>query len=202
MRASLYRGLYIGRLQRDQVRRPAGQGADRRARADRRRARDRAAEVPARRHLLERAYKAAKRCAPLKADGFAHPPVPVHGAPDRAPAAPTTSPIGALSRLTRALDKLAQPQRAGHAQQAHDDLYLTEFGYLTKGNRAQTPKVRAAWLTPAYKIARRNPRVRQLLQYQLIDRPADRPWHSAAMTRRGVPQAPFKALARLARQRH
>ena len=49
------------RLQRGQDRRPEGQGAVRRARPERRRPRDRAAEVPARRHLLERRYKATRR---------------------------------------------------------------------------------------------------------------------------------------------
>ena len=84
----------------------------------------------------------------------------------------------------------------------HLSLYLTEFGYLTKGSRALSSRRRADWLTQAYRIARRNPRVKELLQYQLVDGPAHKPWHSGVMTRRGVPQAPYKALARLARKHH
>ena len=60
---ALYRALYTQRLQRDQGRRPAGQGPVRRARADRRRPRDRAAEVPARRHLLQRALQGRRSAA-------------------------------------------------------------------------------------------------------------------------------------------
>ena len=52
MPASLYRGLYIAGYTERQGRRPARQGAVRRAGPERRRPRDRAAEVPARRHLL------------------------------------------------------------------------------------------------------------------------------------------------------
>ena len=104
--------------------------------------------------------------------------------------------------MTRALDRLAHRRAlrtpAGH----HVNLYLTEFGYLTKGRRALSSRLRAAWLTAAYKLARRNPRVKELLQYQLVDGPSHAPWHSGVMTRRGVPQAPFKALARLARKHH
>ena len=76
------------------------------------------------------------------------------------------------------------------------DLYLTEFGYLTAGDRAQKPKVRAAWLASAFNIARRNPRVKQLLQYQLVDPPAAELWHSAILHRDGSPQATYAGLAK------
>ena len=46
-------------------------------------------------------YKAAKRCAPLKADGFAIHPVPVHARPAHRRRQPDDVPIGALSRLTK-----------------------------------------------------------------------------------------------------
>ena len=92
------------------------------------------------------------------------------------------------------------------------DLYLTEFGYLTAGNRAQKPKVRAAWLASAFQIARRNPRVKQLLQYQLVDPPEDELWHSAILRprrlaagdlrrpREGLRRQPLTAAAPSARR--
>ena len=76
------------------------------------------------------------------------------------------------------------------------ELYLTEFGYLTKGKRAQKPKVRAKWLHDAFNVARRNPRVRQLLQYQLVDPPSHEIWHSAILDRNGRPSATYAGLAR------
>ena len=96
-------------------------------------------------------------------------------------------PIGALSRLTTALDKLAKRNALATPNKRKMELYLTEFGYLTQGKRAQKPKVRAKWLHDAFHVARRNPRVRQLLQYQLVDPPSDEIWHSAILDRNGRP---------------
>ena len=54
-------------------------------------------------------------------------------------------------------------------------------------------------MTEAYGIAKRNPRVRQLLQYQLIDPwPKSVTWRSAVLKRDGTPTAAFRALAKLA----
>jgi hypothetical protein len=143
-----------------------------------------------------RAYKAAKKCAPLKADGFAIHPYQFTSAPQRVEGRPDDVPIGALSRLTTALDKIAKRKALSTPSKRKMDLYLTEFGYLTAGNRAQKPKVRAAWLASAFRIARRNPRVRQLLQYQLVDPPEEELWHSAILHRDGSPQATYAGLAR------
>jgi hypothetical protein len=115
---------------------------------------------------------------------------------------PDDAPFGSLRNMTRALDRLANRHALTTPTGRHLSLYLTEFGYLTKGSRALSASRRATWLTQAYTLARRNPRVKELLQYQLVDGPARNPWHSGVMTRRGVPQAPFKALARLASKHH
>jgi hypothetical protein len=141
-------------------------------------------------------YKAKKKCAPLKADGFAIHPYQLTRAPHSVDGRPDDVPIGALSRLTSALDKLAKRRALSTPSKRKMDLYLTEFGYLTAGNRAQKPKVRAAWLASAFTIARRNPRVRQLLQYQLVDPPETELWHSAILHRDGSPQATYAGLAK------
>jgi hypothetical protein len=144
------------------------------------------------------AYKAAKRCAPLKADGFALHPYQFLAAPQVAAGRPDDVPIGSLSRVTKALDKLARRKALATPSKRPLDLYLTEFGYLTRGDRAQKPTVRAAWLASAVRLARRNPRVRQLLQYQLVDPPEEEVWHSAILHRDGSPQATYSGLARAA----
>jgi hypothetical protein len=141
-------------------------------------------------------YRAAKRCAPLTADGFAIHPYQFTSAPNRPAGRPDDVPIGALGRLTSALDRLAARGALRTPTRAKMGLYLTEFGYLTTGDRAQKPKVRAAWLASAFKLARRNPRVKQLLQYQLVDPPEDVLWHSAVLDRHGRPQASYAGLAR------
>jgi hypothetical protein len=141
-------------------------------------------------------YKARKRCATLKADGFAIHPYQFEHAPQLAPNTADDVPIGALSRLTTALDKLAKRKALVTTNQRKMELYLTEFGYLTKGKRAQKPKVRAKWLHDAFHLARHNPRVRQLLQYQLVDPPSHEIWHSAILDRNGRPSATYAGLAK------
>ncbi len=142
------------------------------------------------------AYKAKKKCAPLKADGFAIHPYQFQHAPNKAAGKPDDVPIGALSRLTSALDKLAKRHALATPNKRKMELYLTEFGYLTQGKRAQKPKVRAQWLHDAFHVARRNPRVRQLLQYQLVDPPREQLWHTAILDRNGRPLATYAGLAR------
>ena len=139
---------------------------------------------------------APRGSAPLKADGFAVHPYQLTSAPTISAGKPDDVTIGSLSRLTTALDVLYRRGSLRTSRGKKLDLYLTEFGYLTKGSRRQPPARIAAWMTAALKIAQRNHRVRQLLQYQLIDPPADALWHSAVMSRRGTPEPAYKALAR------
>ncbi|HEY6889416.1 MAG TPA: cellulase family glycosylhydrolase [Solirubrobacter sp.] len=141
-------------------------------------------------------YAAAKKCAPLVADGFAIHPYQFTSAPNVFAGRADDVPIGALSRLTTALDKLSRRNALRTPSKAKMGVYLTEFGYLTEGLRAQKPKVRAAWLASAFTLASRNPRVKQLLQYQLVDPPEDEIWHSALLHRDGSPQATYSGLAK------
>jgi hypothetical protein len=147
-------------------------------------------------------YTAARHCTGLRADGLALHPYQFTLAPSLRFGGPDDAPIGSLRNMTSALNKLARRHALTTPTGNHLSLYLTEFGYLSRGSRALSSRRRAAWLTQAYKIARRNPRVKELLQYQLFDGPSTHAWHTGVMSRRGVPQAPFKALARLARKHH
>jgi hypothetical protein len=132
----------------------------------------------------------------LKADGFALHPYQFTSAPNRPAGRRDDVPIGSLGRLTSALDKLAARNALRTPSRAKMGLYLTEFGYLTAGHRAQKPKVRARWMRSAFHLARRNPRVKQLLQYQLVDPPEHELWHSAVLDRDGEPQATYAGLAK------
>ncbi len=134
--------------------------------------------------------------SPLKADGFALHPYQLTSAPTVATGKPDDVTIGTLGRLTKALDALQKRKALTTPKGKRLNLYLTEFGYLTAGSRAQKPARVAAWLVEAIKIAQRNPRVRQLLQYQLIDPPKTALWHSALLNRTGLPQPAYKALVR------
>ena len=146
-------------------------------------------------------YKAARKCAPLKADGLALHPYQLTKSPLISSGGPDDAPISQLSRVTKALDKLAKRRALATPNKRGLDLYLTEFGYLSAGDRKQSASRRSAWLSSAFKIARKNPRVKQLLQYQLVDPPAHELWHSAILDRQGRRLAPYAGLARAAAAR-
>ena len=144
-------------------------------------------------------WKAAKRCAPLEADGFALHPYQFARRPKEAkhPNRDIVE-IGSLPRLTKALDRLRARRVLVTPSGSRMPVYLTEFGYFTHGPLRKSPKMHAAWMSEAYKIARANKRVRQLLQYEIIDPWRDVTWRSAVTNRDGSPRPVFHALRKLA----
>ena len=147
-----------------------------------------------------RDWSAAKRCAPLEADGFALHPYNFARTPSKATNPnPDIVEMGSLSRLERALDRLRARHALETASGARMPLFLTEFGFHTSGPLAVTASQHARWLTDAWRIAKRDPRVRQLLQYELIDPwPKSVTWRSAVLKRNGDPTPAYDALRRLA----
>jgi hypothetical protein len=143
--------------------------------------------------FLRDMFKGAK---PMKADGFALHPYQLTSAPNKVAGKPDDVSIGTLPRLTAALDALYKARKLSTPSGRKLNLYLTEFGYLTAGSRRQPQSRIASWLVAAIEVARKNRRVKQLLQYQLIDPPATALWHSALLTRKGAPQKSYKALVR------
>jgi hypothetical protein len=143
--------------------------------------------------FLRDMFKGAK---PTKADGFAMHPYQLTSAPNKIAGKPDDVTIGTLPRLTTALDALYKARKLQTPSGRKLNLYLTEFGYLTVGSRKQPQSRIASWLVAAIDVARKNRRVKQLLQYQLIDPPKTALWHSALLTRKGAPQPAYKALVR------
>lgn len=142
---------------------------------------------------------ACGRCGRLVADGFALHPYFFAGPPRKARAADRDIvEIGSLGRLTRALDKLRLRRRLVTPSGRKMPVYLTEFGYFTKGPVRVTRAKHARWMRQAWRIAERNRRVKQLLQYQLVDPwPRDVRWRTAVLDRDGSPRPAYRALARL-----
>jgi hypothetical protein len=132
----------------------------------------------------------------LKSDGLALHPYQLTSAPTLPTGGPDDAPISQLKRVTKLLDQLAKQHKLSNAKGKGLDLYLTEFGYLKKGSRALSQKTRAKYLKAAYQIARKNPRVREILQYQLVDGPKDGIWNSAILTNQGKPQGAYSGLAK------
>jgi hypothetical protein len=143
---------------------------------------------------------ACAKCPALRADGFALHPYNFARRPGSARSSnPDVVEMGSLSRLERALDALSRRGRLRTRRGGRMPLYLTEFGYHTSGPVAVSSSTHARWMSEAYEIAERDPRVRQLLQYQLIDPwPKSVTWRSAVLKRDGTPTAAFRALAKLA----
>jgi hypothetical protein len=141
-------------------------------------------------------YKHTKRCTALKSDGLALHPYQFTKDPRKASGGPDDAPISRLPRMTAALDKLAKAKALRAPSGRGLDLYLTEFGYLSAGSRKQPQSVRAAWLRSAFRIAAHNKRVRQILQYQLVDGPPTDLWHSGVLDQHGKPQGAYVGLLR------
>jgi len=142
--------------------------------------------------------RAAPKNAKLKADGLALHPYQLTSSPRLLSGGPEDAPISRLSRVTKLLDQLARQRGLSTTKNKGLDLYLTEYGYLTTGRRALSASVRANWLRASYDIAYRNRRVKQILQYQLVDPPVEEYWHSAILDRRGRRTGAYVGIARAA----
>jgi hypothetical protein len=145
-------------------------------------------------------WRAAKRCTGLVADGFALHPYNFARAPGKARNPnPDIVEMGSLSRLEKALDRLSARGALRTPRRKPMPLYLTEFGFHTAGPLAVSASRQARWLTEAWRIAKRDRRVKQLLQYLLIDPwPKGVSWRSAVLTRDGRTTPAFEALRKLA----
>ena len=145
-------------------------------------------------------YGARRRCKGLKADGVAIHPYNFARRPREARNRNRDIvEMGSLSRLTRALDRLRSRGALRTPSNGRMPVYITEFGFHTAGPLAQKASTHAAWMKEAWRIAERNPRVRQLLQYLLID-PWDRKvtWRTSVLDRDGSPRPVFFTLRNLA----
>jgi hypothetical protein len=139
---------------------------------------------------------AAPARAKLKADGLAHHAYQFTAAPTKATGGREDAPISRLPRLTKALDQLARNKGLSTPKGKGLDVYITEFGYLTAGKRAVAARNHTPWLRSAYDLVRKNKRVKQMLQYQLVDGTPDQLWHTAIIHNDGRPMAAYAGLAK------
>ena len=110
----------------------------------------------------------------LPGDGWSHHPYSQNERPSRV-SKPKTEPgdvrIADLPQLARTLDRLVRMNRLAPANRR---IYLTEFGYETKGIPGR-PRVderqQARWMTWAEYLADRVPTVRSFAQFLLRDQP-------------------------------
>jgi hypothetical protein len=137
--------------------------------------------------------RALKKAGLRNFDAYAH--HPYYGSPNESP---TTKPpssaavtLANLSTLTTEVTRLYGPKR----------IWLTEYGYQTSPPDRQfgvSWATQARYLTQAYAIARRNPRIDMMLWFLLRDdsRVAEG-WQSGLFTSSGVRKPAYDAFRRL-----
>jgi hypothetical protein len=114
-----------------------------------------------------RSYKGSSKYA-LQADGFAHHPYDFGHKPTyRFPGGDNVT-LATLSRLTNALNRLAKYRMLRTPAGRPLDVYLTEYGFMQSGRYGLSDSRRAAYLKQGFDIARKNRRVKQMLQFLLV----------------------------------
>lgn len=113
-----------------------------------------------------------RRFRPAGGDAFGYHPHGVRNGPERSNPDRDSAQIADLPRLQRALDRLTRRGRIRSPGRRPFDLYLTEFSYQTSPpDRAVGISLskQAVYQQQAAYLAWRNPRVRNLTQYQWED---------------------------------
>jgi hypothetical protein len=148
---------------------------------------------------------------PLLGDGFAVHPYALSGSPARRPTGNRvdTLTMGNIDQLAGLLRALAERGRIAPALQ---DIYVTEFGYLTRRVEPDaaplrtpfptvSPQYQAAWELVAHQLAWNQPQVRMFAHFLIRDTictsggdPFCIDWSSGYRSARGTPKPLFDAL--------
>ena len=143
------------------------------------------------------AYRRARGCSGLKADGVAvHPYEFGHRSAAWQHPNPDVVSIGSLRRFNRSLGRLRRAGALRTPRGRTPGIFLTEFGHFAPGSRRAifTAAARGRYLKAAYTAALRAPNVKQILQYMLVRQP----WASWDMglinPKTGRPDAAYHAL--------
>jgi hypothetical protein len=141
-----------------------------------------------------RSYKGSSRYA-LFADGFAHHPYDFGHKPSyRFPGGDNVT-LATLSRLTNALNRLRKYRMLRTPSGDHLGVYLTEYGFMQSGRYRISDATRASYLKQAFDMARRNSRVKQMLQFLLVQPAAKyRFFDTAILGRNGKETRAYRTL--------
>lgn len=141
-------------------------------------------------------YKKAKKCGTLKTDGFAHHPYDFRHKPGYKYPGKDNVTLATLSRLTSALSKLKKAKLLTTPSGDVPFLYLTEYGYMASGKYKVSASKQGSYLVQAYKTALKHPRVKQMLQYVLIQPSSKyRFFDTSVANRKGTGTSAYKKLA-------
>ena len=149
-----------------------------------------------------RRWRAVRRCAPLRADGFAVHPYTLRwrpGFPGRSGDDVTT---GSLPRLDRGLGRLAARGALSTRRGRALPVYLTEWGWHARSPSIPEP-LRTWFMLGGLQLIAADPHVRQVVWYQLVGAPdLPRPvWDTGLLAADGSPRPAYAALRRWAQGR-
>jgi hypothetical protein len=146
-------------------------------------------------------YKRARNCATLKADGFAHHPYDFAHKPTYKYPGKDNVTLGTLGRLTTALQKLKNANLLTTPSGGVPQLYLTEYGYFGSGKYKLSRSKQGSYLVQAFTMAQKNPHVKQLLQFLLVQpRGPFTAFDTSIATHAAAPTLAFKKLAAWAKK--
>jgi GH35 family endo-1,4-beta-xylanase len=138
-------------------------------------------------------WKRKKGCKIVRADAVSLHPYDYRRAPTskRVPADDVT--IGTVDRLTNALNRLRRAKVLSTSKNRSPAVHLTEFAYFASGPFAFPRTTRAKYITKAFSLAAKNPRISQILYFGLLQNPSIQ-WNTGLLRPDGTPDAPFAAL--------
>jgi hypothetical protein len=135
------------------------------------------------------------RGAMLRTDGYAHHPYDYKHKPTYKYPGKDNVTVSTLGRLTKALSRLRSAGALKTPKGGVPYVYLTEYGYFAAYKYKLSRSKQAKYLVTGFKIARKNPRVKQMLQYLLVQPPkATNFFATHIMNRSFQPYTAFKKL--------
>ena len=136
----------------------------------------------------------------LRADGMAHHPYDFKKPPWKERKGRDNVTIASLGRLTRALDKMKRRRVLVPRRTRKMPVHLTEYGYYRSGWRKIPERKRARWTVRAYKIAKKNRRVKTMLHYVFVQPPGGTSFDLSLVNADGSKTRTFKKLRRWAKK--
>jgi hypothetical protein len=146
-------------------------------------------------------YRRSSKCATLKTDGYAHHPYDfAHKPTYRYPGKDNVT-VSTLGRLTGALTKLRRSKLLTTPTGGTPFIYLTEYGFFGSGKYKLSRSKQGSYLVTGFKIAQKNSRVKQMLQYLLAQPGGNfKNFDTSITSRTGKPTTAFKKLAAWAKK--
>lgn len=151
---------------------------------------------------VNRNLRKTRNCETVRVDGFAQHTYDFDNPPNVRRKNPDDITLASLNNLTRVLDRLRALNLLVQNGGGKIDVYSTEHGVLLKrgkrSGRGVDEKTRARYLGAGARIALRNPRLKQLLQFLLV-KPQGRSgqFNTALLDAKKREGPTFRALAKL-----